>query len=84
MALMISSIITKEDLRQRVQTITDGKMADVLYDLVGGDMFDAAIRCIAWQGRYLVIGVCQWAQTGITCESRIRIFVFLRFCIIEE
>ncbi len=47
---------TTEDLRQRVQTITDGKMADVIYDPVGGDSFDAAIRCIAWEGRYLVVG----------------------------
>lgn len=47
---------TTEDVRQRVQAITDGKMADVIYDPVGGDMFDAAIRCVAWEGRYLVIG----------------------------
>jgi NADPH:quinone reductase len=46
----------EEDLRERVKTITGGKFADVIYDPVGGDIFDAAIRCIAWEGRYLVIG----------------------------
>jgi NADPH2:quinone reductase len=46
----------KEDLRERVKSITGGKFADVIYDPVGGDIFDAAIRCIAWEGRYLVIG----------------------------
>jgi NADPH:quinone reductase len=46
----------EEDLRERVKSITGGKFADVIYDPVGGDIFDAAIRCIAWEGRYLVIG----------------------------
>jgi NADPH:quinone reductase-like Zn-dependent oxidoreductase len=30
--------------------------ADVIYDAVGGDYADPAIRCIAWEGRYLVVG----------------------------
>lgn len=30
--------------------------ADVIYDIIGGDYADPAIRCIAWEGRYLVIG----------------------------
>ncbi|BBK40336.1 NADPH:quinone oxidoreductase [Allostella vacuolata] len=45
-----------EDLRQRVREITDGRGADVIYDPVGGDVFDASLRCIAWEGRLLVIG----------------------------
>ncbi|MCU0513189.1 MAG: NADPH:quinone oxidoreductase family protein [Anaerolineae bacterium] len=45
-----------EDLRERVQAITGGAFADVIYDPVGGDLFDQALRCIAWEGRYLVIG----------------------------
>jgi NADPH2:quinone reductase len=45
-----------EDLRERVKQITGGTFADVIYDPVGGDLFDAAQRCIAWEGRYLVIG----------------------------
>lgn len=45
-----------ENLRDRVKDLTDGKGADVIYDPVGGDMFDMAIRRVAWEGRYLVIG----------------------------
>lgn len=47
---------TREDLRQRVREITDGRGADVIYDPVGGDVFDASLRCIAWEGRLVVIG----------------------------
>lgn len=47
---------TAEDLRKRVKEITGGKGADVIFDPVGGDQADAALRCIAWEGRYAVIG----------------------------
>lgn len=47
---------TTESLRQRVKDLTDGRGADVIYDPVGGDAFDEAMRCIAWEGRLLVIG----------------------------
>lgn len=45
-----------EDIRERVKEITGGKGADVIYDPVGGDAFDAAMRSIAWEGRLVVIG----------------------------
>jgi NADPH2:quinone reductase len=45
-----------EDIRDRVKEITGGKGADVIYDPVGGDAFDAAMRSIAWEGRLVVIG----------------------------
>ena len=45
-----------EDIRERVKEITAGKGADVVFDPVGGDVFDASLRCIAWSGRILVIG----------------------------
>ena len=45
-----------EDLRVRVKELTGGAGADVIYDPVGGDVFDACMRCIAWEGRILVIG----------------------------
>ena len=47
---------TLESLRDRLNEITDGKGVDVIYDPVGGDIFDQALRRIAWEGRYLVIG----------------------------
>jgi NADPH2:quinone reductase len=47
---------TTENLTERVKSITGNAGADVVYDAVGGDVFDAALRCIAWGGRLLVIG----------------------------
>ena len=45
-----------ENLRDRMNALTDGRGADVIFDPVGGDIFDQAVRRIAWEGRYLVIG----------------------------
>ncbi len=47
---------TKEGFRQAVKDLTDGRGADVIYDPVGGDVFDESVRCIAFNGRLLVIG----------------------------
>ena len=47
---------SEEDVRSRVLELTGGKGANVIYDPVGGDVFDASLRCIAWEGRLLVIG----------------------------
>lgn len=46
----------EESLQQRVKEITAGRGADVIYDPVGGDLFDQCLRSIAWNGRILVIG----------------------------
>ncbi len=45
-----------EDLKARLKTLTGGKGVDVVYDCIGGDYAEAALRGIAWEGRYLVIG----------------------------
>jgi NADPH2:quinone reductase len=42
--------------RERVKEITGGRGADVIYDPVGGDVFDESVRCIAFNGRLLVVG----------------------------
>lgn len=42
--------------RDRVKELTSGLGADVIYDPVGGDVFDESTRCIAWGGRLLIIG----------------------------
>ena len=47
---------TAEDFVARVKELTDGRGADVIYDPVGGDVFDASRRCVAFEGRILVIG----------------------------
>lgn len=46
----------EKDLKTEVKTVTNGTGVDVAYDVVGGDIFDALSRCIAWNGRLLVIG----------------------------
>ncbi|MCC6135001.1 MAG: NADPH:quinone oxidoreductase family protein [Candidatus Contendobacter sp.] len=45
-----------EDVRARIKALTDGRGADVIYDPVGGDLFTASLRSIAFEGRILVIG----------------------------
>jgi len=46
----------KEDLKDALRRVTGGKGADVIYDPVGGAYAEAALRSIAWAGRFLVIG----------------------------
>jgi len=45
-----------EDLRARVKAITAGKGVDVVYDPVGGPYSELALRDMAWNGRFLVVG----------------------------
>jgi NADPH2:quinone reductase len=45
-----------EPLRETIKELTDGNGVDVIYDPVGGDLAEAALRSVAWHGRYLVIG----------------------------
>lgn len=47
---------SKEDLRERIKELTNGKGVDVVYDPIGGDLCEPALRGIAWNGRYLVVG----------------------------
>ena len=45
-----------ESIRDRVKNLTDNRGADVVYDAVGGDAFDQAIRAVNWEARMLIIG----------------------------
>jgi NADPH2:quinone reductase len=47
---------SKDSLKDQVKAMTGGKGADVIYDPVGGDLFDQCMRSIGWYGRVLVIG----------------------------
>ncbi len=47
---------TTEDLKSKIKELTEGKGVDVVYDPVGGAYSEAAIRGMAWEGRYLVVG----------------------------
>ncbi|HWP11880.1 MAG TPA: NADPH:quinone oxidoreductase family protein [Ramlibacter sp.] len=46
----------RDDLREAIKALTDGKGIDVVYDPVGGDLAEPALRSVAWRGRYLIIG----------------------------
>ena len=46
----------KDNFRERLKELTEGKGPDVIYDPVGGDYAEPAFRSIAWRGRYLVVG----------------------------
>jgi NADPH2:quinone reductase len=43
-------------LKDEVKSLTQGAGADVIYDAVGGDLFEQSLRCINWDGRLLVVG----------------------------
>lgn len=45
-----------EDLRERLKELTEGRGPDVIYDPVGGEFTEPALRSLAWRGRHLVIG----------------------------
>lgn len=57
-ALGVADVVNHRatDMRESVLELTGGRGADVIYDPVGGDMFDASVRCLAKEGRLLVIG----------------------------
>jgi NADPH2:quinone reductase len=44
------------DLKDGLRALTGGRGVDVVYDCVGGDSSEAALRAMAWQGRFLVVG----------------------------
>ncbi len=53
--------------RDQVKALTGGRGADVIYDPVGGDVFDESMRCINWGGRILSIGFTsgRWPQAPV-------------------
>ncbi len=44
------------DLKQKIKDLTNGIGADVIFDPVGGKFTDPALRGVAWNGRYLIVG----------------------------
>jgi len=49
-------VLPSAGFREAVKRLTDGRGADVIYDPVGGDVFDESTRCIAFDGRLLAVG----------------------------
>lgn len=44
------------DLKEKLKAVTDGNGVDVVYDCVGGEYAEPAVRALAWGGRFLVVG----------------------------
>jgi NADPH2:quinone reductase len=49
-------LYSREPFRDAVKRITCGRGADVVFDPVGGQVFEDSVRCIAWGARLLVVG----------------------------
>lgn len=52
----LSQTNLRDSLREQVRAQTDSHGADVVLDMLGGDIFDAALRAVAWRGRMVVVG----------------------------
>jgi NADPH2:quinone reductase len=40
-----------EDVRARIKALTAGRGADLIFDPIGGEIFQASVRSVAWEGR---------------------------------
>lgn len=58
----------EEDFVKEVKEFTHGKGVNVIYDPVGGDVFDQSTKCIAWEGRLLVVGFTSGRIPEITAN----------------
>ncbi len=72
-----------ENLTDRVMALTDGKGADLCFDPVGGDLFDAALSSLGWGGRILLVGfvggVQQIAANRLLVKNRAALGCSLRY-----
>ncbi|HSO96405.1 MAG TPA: NADPH:quinone oxidoreductase family protein [Acidimicrobiia bacterium] len=59
----------REDFEPVVRDLTDGRGADVIFDPVGGDVFDRSRHCIASEGRLLLIGFASGAPQTIKANG---------------
>ncbi len=46
----------RDGLREQLRGVTGGRGADVVIEQVGGEVFDASLRALAWSGRLVVVG----------------------------
>ena len=51
-----ATIVAEGRFREKIAEITGGALADLVYDPVGGDVFDESTRCVAFGGKLLVVG----------------------------
>jgi NADPH:quinone reductase len=63
--LDLSAANLRDSLREQVHQATEGRGADVVLDPLGGSIFEAAVRALAWRGRLVVIGFAAGAIPSI-------------------
>lgn len=51
-----ATILAEGRFREEVAALTDGRLADIVFDPVGGDVFDESTRCVAFGGKLVVVG----------------------------
>jgi len=51
-----AAILNTGRFREQIAELTDGRLCDLVYDPVGGDVFDESTRCVTFGGKLLVIG----------------------------
>ncbi|MBX7527050.1 NADPH:quinone oxidoreductase family protein [Qipengyuania vesicularis] len=51
-----ATILNTGRFREEVSALTDGKLCDLVFDPVGGDVFDESTRCVTFGGKLLVVG----------------------------
>jgi NADPH:quinone reductase len=60
-------VVDTSDLREKVKALTGGEGVDVVYDGVGGELSLAALRCVKFGARFLIVG---WAATPFVARGR--------------
>lgn len=55
-AAPLATILNKGRFREDVARLTDGRLCDLVFDPVGGDVFDESTRCVSFGGKLLVVG----------------------------
>ena len=58
-------VVAEGRFRDRVAELTDGRLADIVFDPVGGDVFDESTRCVAFGGKLIVVGFTSGRIAGI-------------------
>jgi len=58
----------RDVIREEVRALTDGRGADVVCEIVGGDTFDGALRAVVWSGRLVVLGFAGGRIPSITAN----------------
>lgn len=49
-------VVSEGHFREEIADITDGQLCDIVFDPVGGDVFDECTRCVAFAGKLVVVG----------------------------